>query len=268
MFDRKIKNLKLMPTSELIYNTVYNNQSVFYTRNINNVLMKRLLNKYKLNKENAYSIVNKEQEIIIKRGSNITNYIFDVNRGLNGTVEAFYKKLNFQEMNNPLLKQLKRKDYVDKFWRVKAEDLTFSELCLGWIIMNTLKRAYSMRNDLLPTIENEKMIEFYKTLSNIFIEPINEMFLKDENYQKNMFYLLTTIIPTALKITKESSLCISKEEQKLQVEFAAYNDSFVDVISKDKALILKYKETEKIYKKVEIGLKKENFQKILDIKKS
>lgn len=268
MFDRKIKNLKLMPTSELIYNTVYNNQSVFYTRNINNVLMKRLLNKYKLNKEKAYSIVNKEQEIIIKRGSNITNYIFDVNRGLNGTVEAFYKKLNFQEMNNPLLKQLKRKDHVDKFWCVKAEDLTFSELCLGWIIMNTLKRAYSMRNDLLPTIENEEMIEFYKTLSNIFIEPINEIFLKDENYQKNMFYLLTTIIPTALKITKESSLCISKEEQKLQVEFAAYNDSSVDVISKDKALILKYKETEKIYKKVEIGLKKENFQKILDIKKS
>ena len=97
MFDRKIKNLKLMPTSELIYNTVYNNQSVFYTRNINNVLMKRLLNKYKLNKENSYSIVNKEQEIIIKRGSNITNYIFDVNRGLNGTVEAFYKKFMFQK---------------------------------------------------------------------------------------------------------------------------------------------------------------------------
>lgn len=265
MFDRKIKNLKLMPTSELIFNTVYNNQSIFYTRNINNVLMKRLLNKYKLNIEKADNIIKKEQEVIIKRGNNITDYIFDFNRGLSGTVEAFYKKLSLHEIDNPLLKQLKVKSNVDKFWCIKTEDLTFSELCLGWLTINTLKRAYSMRNDLLPTIENQEMIEFYKALSNIFIEPINEIFLKDENYQRKMFSLLTTIIPTALKITKEANLCISKEEyQKLQTEFSAYKDSSFDVTSTDKDLIFKHKETEKIYKKVKTELKREHLKNILN----
>ena len=259
MFDRKIKNLKLMPTSELIFNTVYNNQNALYKKNINNVLLKRLSKKYKLNIEKANNIIKKEQEVIIKRGSNITDYIFDVNRGLSGTTEEFYKKLSFQEINNPLLKELKRKNNVDKFWCVKAENLTFSELCLGWIIINTLKRTYSIRNDLLPTIENEKMIEFYKTLSNTFIEPINEIFLNDEDYQKNMFSLLTTIIPTAFKITKESKLCMSKEEEKKL--FATYTDSSIDIISKDKDLIFKHKETQKIYKKVEIGLKKRKITK-------
>lgn len=269
MFDRKIKNLRLMPTSELIFNTVYNNQSIFNTTDINNVLLKRLSKKYKLSKEKSDNIITKEQEIIIKRDNNITNYIFDFNRGLSGTAEAFYKKLSFQEIDNPLSKQLKRKNNIDNFLYGKTENLTFSELCLGWITIITLKIAYSMRNDLSPTIENEKMIEFYKTLSNIFIEPLNEIFLKDENYQKNMFYLLTTIIPTALKITNESNLCINKEEDKqLQGEFATYKDLSFDVISKDKDLIFKHKETEKIYKNIEIKLKKETLQKVLDIKKN
>lgn len=268
MIARKIKNLKLMPTSELVFNTVYNNQS-FFISDIKNELLKRLSKKYKLNKEKSENILKREQEIIIKRGNNIADYIFDCNRGLSGTTEAFYKELSFQEADNSLLKQLKTKSDIDKFWCVKTDDLTLSELCLGWIIMNTLKRAYSIRNDLLPTIENQEMIEFYKTLSNIFREPINEMLLKDEKYQKNMFYLLTTIIPTAQKITKEAYLCIDKEEKKtLQAEFDTYKDLSFDVVSKDKDLIFKHKETEKIYENIEIKLKKESLQKVIRYKKN
>ena len=128
--------------------------------------------------------------------------------------------------------------------------------------MSYFKVAYQKRNNLLKRndrkdilkessqTENEKMIDFYDVLGNIFLNPIYDFFMQDD-YDDNFLYVLKNITISAIKIKKESYLCIGKEEKKkLKTEFAGYRDLSCNIISLDEYSILKNEETEKIYKKI------------------
>ena len=128
--------------------------------------------------------------------------------------------------------------------------------------MSYFKVAYQKRNNLLKRndrkdilkessqTENEKMIEFYDVLVNIFLNPIYDFFMQDD-YDDNFLYVLKNITTSAIKIKKESYLCIGKEEKKkLKTEFACYRDLSCNVISLDEYSILKNEKTAKIYKKI------------------
>lgn len=259
-----IKNLKVLPTSLIVFYKVYNDQSAFSDDEISEALNGRLISKYKLDIEKSKEIVSRDQELIRQRGSNLDDYVFNVSKGLGYTTEALYGKLKkspFLESSDPLIVNLLKHNY--DFASPMADDLTFSELCLGTSIMSDLKVAYQKRNNLLKRelkrndkkailkeysqIENEKMIEFYDTLGNIFLNPMYDSFMQDDCDDK-VFHILKNITTSAIKITKESNLCIGKEEKKkLQTEFASYRDLACDVISIDEKAILKNEETAKIW---------------------
>ena len=263
MLKNDIKNLKILPTSLIVFYKVYNDQSTFSDDEINETLNRRLISKYKLDIEKSKEIVSRDQELIRQRGSNLDDYIFNTSKGLSYTTEALYgklKKSSFLDSSDPQTDILLK--YYYDFASPMADDLTFSELCLGTSIMSDLKVAYQKRNNLLKRddkmailkvysqIENEKMIEFYESLGKIFLNPIYDFFIEDDCDNK-VFHILKNITMSAIKIKKESNLCIGKEEKKkLQTEFAFYRDLSCDVISIDENDILKNEETLKIYKKI------------------
>lgn len=267
MLKNNIKNLKILPTSLIVFYKVYNDQSAFSNDEINEALNRRLISKYKLDIEKSKEIVSRDQELIRQRGSNLDDYIFNVSKGLGYTTDALYGKLKkspFLESSDPLIDILLKYNY--DFASPTADDLTFSELCLGTSIMSDLKVAYQKRNNLLKRelkrndkkdilkeysqIENEKMIEFYEALVNIFLNTMYDFVIEDDCDDK-VFHILKNITTSTIKIMKESNLCIGKEEKKkLQTEFASYRDLSCDVISIDENSILKNEETAKIYKKI------------------
>lgn len=258
-----IKSLKVLPTSLLAFYRVYNDQSTFGKDEISEALNGRLISKYKLDIKKSIEIVNRDRELIRQRGSNLDDYIFNVSKGLGATTDALYgklKKSSFLESSDPLIVNLLKHNY--DFSLSIADDLTFSELCLGVSLMSYFKVAYQKRNNLLKRndrkdilkessqTENEKMIEFYDVLVNIFLNPIYDFFMQDD-YDDNFLYVLKNITTSAIKIKKESYLCIGKEEKKkLKTEFACYRDLSCNVISLDEYSILKNEKTAKIYKKI------------------
>lgn len=232
MVEKRIKNIKLIPTSELIL-SAYNYQS-----DIDNILIKRLTKKYKLNYEKSKQLIKRDQEIILTRGNNIEDYVFDYNRGLSGTIEALYKKTE--------------KPNSQKFSTEQTANLTFSELCLGYTIINKLTRLYKKRNNELEkqsqdNYEYIKILEFYKTLYSLYATSISEITLNEDNIESIFLYYINECLLNSL-IVKENRLCTNNESNKnIKAEFECYQDPSFDVISLDTHSISKSEGTTKIY---------------------
>ena len=232
MVEKRIKNMKLIPTSELILHA--NN----YQSDLDNILIKRLTKKYKINYEKSKQLIKRDQKIILSRGNNIEDYVFDYNRGLSGTIEALYKKTE--------------KPNSQKFSTEQTANLTFSELCLGYTIINKLTRLYKKRNNELEkqsqdNYEYIKILEFYKTLYSLYATSISEITLNEDNIESIFLYYINEYLLNSL-IAKENRLCMNNESKKnIKAEFECYQNSSFDVISLDTHSITKSEGTTKIY---------------------
>ena len=232
MVEKRIKNMKLIPTSELILHA--NN----YQSDLDNILIKRLTKKYKINYEKSKHLIKRDQKIILSKGNNIKDYVFDYNRGLSGTIEALYKKI--EKPNN------------QKFSTNQTANLTFSELCIGYTLINKLTKLYKKRNNELEkhsedNYEYIKILEFYKTLYSLYATSISEITLNEDNIESIFLYYINEYLLNSL-IAKENRLCMNNESKKnIKAEFECYQNSSFDVISLDTHSITKSEGTTKIY---------------------
>lgn len=250
MLGSKVKNLKVMPTSQLVFYSIYNDQSYFQTSEINSIIAKRLTKKYKIDEENSNRLVERDSDIIISRGNDLSDYIFNYNRGLRGTQATFYKKLNksFFLENKDLLTENIVKNYT-RLLGPTPDNFTFSELCLGFIFMSRLEIAYKKRNGLLSQAdkaENEKMKAFYEYMTQILLEPLTDILLTD-NFQDNAFQFLKESTALVCNVAKEDKLCIANDKT-LKAELNNYKDLSYDVVSLDKQVISKSEEASKVYR--------------------
>ena len=120
-----VKNLNLrnIPTSKLLFYSVYHEQSGVSKENIDREIHKRV---YRMNLDS----VERDFDIIQSRGSNLDDYTFDFSRGLVGTTESFYRHVN--PYNEDVGKQL--------------ADFTFSELALAIWHFSSVSSLYQLRD--------------------------------------------------------------------------------------------------------------------------
>lgn len=258
-----IKNLKIMPTSKLIFYSLNSNQSEFSEDEINKHLAHRLLRNYKLDKQTARKLLERDFDLIEKRSSNIEDYVFDCNRGVKITKEMLYKNLKIIPIDGEKLEEER-----DLRSLISAEDLTYSELCLGYTIMNRFGFFYESHNYRLKNNrkissnqsfyeyyqyyqeEVEKILEFYKVTTNFFVKNIGDLMVEvTEN--DNTFSILKKSVSTAINELKEASKCISiKDEMEISETLNTYRKRSLDILPLDKQIILDNEQALKIYKLV------------------
>lgn len=124
MSFRNVKNLSLktVPTSKLLFYTVYREQSRHSKEDIDKEIDRRIHKKDK-------KLVERDFDIIQSRGSNLDDYTFDFSRGLVGTTENIYRQI---------------KPYQESVFE-QLNGFTFSELALATWHFSSLSSLYQLR---------------------------------------------------------------------------------------------------------------------------
>ena len=277
MFGNKVKNFKLAPTSELVFYIVNNDQTDFSASKLHKILTERLTRKYNLDAEKANSIAERDVDIIISRGNDLSNYVFDYSRGLRGTEEALYKNLNTSEEEC----YKSRLIMTDTLSSERLEGLTLSELCLGVFLETKFKELYRKRGKLLKEQiqqnrksisdrgvsildesiqreisdekslyelqrENKNMEKFHGTLLDEFaVQFMATMYDLKELENCSKFRLTASALNV---LCRERRFCITGNRRRLKQESADFKDLSSDVASLDKQIISNNEEASKVYR--------------------
>lgn len=273
MFGSKVKNFKLAPTSELVFYIINNDQIDLSASELYKILTERLTKKYKLNAKKANRIVERDKDIIISRGSDLSNYIFDYSRGLKGTEEAFYRKLNISDEG----------DYESRIRMTGAvlserlEKFTLSEICFQAFLEYKFRKLYHKRGKLLQEQiqksrnsisdrgisaldeyiqkeisdekslyeENKNMEKFHDMLFKEFTAQFFGSFYTPKEFKDYPIFILASSI---LILYRESAFCINENKRSLKEECADFKDLSSDVASLDKQVISKSEGASKVYR--------------------
>lgn len=128
MSFRNVKNLSLktVPTSKLLFYTVYREQSRHSKEDIDKEIDRRIHKKGK-------KLVERDFDIIQSRGSNLDDYTFDFSRGLVGTTENIYRQI---------------KPYQESVFE-QLNGFTFSELALAGLSFSSFSSLYKARDKVV-----------------------------------------------------------------------------------------------------------------------
>ena len=131
-----VKNLNLrnIPTSKLLFYSIYHEQSGVSKENIDREIHKRV---YRMNLDS----VERDFDIIQSRGSNLDDYTFDFSRGLVGTTESIYRHI---------------KPYHEDIYE-QLNGFTFSELALAGLHFSSLFSLYKLRDKVVKQELKEGM---------------------------------------------------------------------------------------------------------------
>lgn len=127
----KIRNLKIMPTSKLIFYSQNADQCEFSESELDRILTTRLVRGYRLNSEKAYYLIERDKKIMSRYGADIREY-------------------KFESASDDLIGE------YQKFCWKGYSDLTFSELCIFSHVMNMLGDMYNSYNDTFKREWKEK----------------------------------------------------------------------------------------------------------------
>lgn len=276
MFGNKVKNFKLAPTSELVFYIVNNDQTDFSASKLHKILTERLTRKYNLDAEKANSIAERDVDIIISRGNDLSNYVFDYSRGLRGTEEALYKNLNTSEGD---YKSSLR--FTDTLSSKRVENFTLSELCFGIILESEFKELYQKRGKLLK----KQIQQNRKSISDRGVSILDESIKREINGEKSLYELQREnknmekfhdaigqefmaqflgimydskeledspkfrLAASALNVLcRERRFCITGNRRRLKQESADFKDLSSEVASLDKQIISNNEEASKVYR--------------------
>lgn len=131
-----VKNLNLrnIPTSKLLFYSVYHEESGVSKENIDREIHKRV---YRMNLDS----VERDFDIIQSRGSNLDDYTFDFSRGLVGTTESIYSHI---------------KPYHEDIYE-QLNGFTFSELVLAGLHFSSFFSLYKLRDKVVKQELKEGM---------------------------------------------------------------------------------------------------------------
>ncbi len=138
-----MEKLKKLPISKLVFYETYPESSKYTEEEVKKVLEKKLISKYKLYPEQAQTFIEKEQNVILKRGSNLDDYLFGKKKNLEEVIELFCEVISSNEEEN-------------------FENFTLSEYLLYAMIFTRLasrcKKKYKILNQIMEEIMKEESI--------------------------------------------------------------------------------------------------------------
>lgn len=154
-----VRKLKVMPTSQLLLED-YRGEISLKDKDVSNMLMKRMYNKYKISDNTFQKIVERDRKIFDRRGDHNSSYAFQSELGLYDTLDILYDYIQPADTE--------RWFFVSK----RFPDLTFSEVAvasrlflnLGVIHDLNKRHVNNNRGDSQTTLREKILGDFYTYL--------------------------------------------------------------------------------------------------------
>ena len=231
-----VKNLKMMPTSEILF-SVYKDDMFLEDSRASKILKDRLEKKYKLSPFRSMEIIKGDKKVFKRRGEREEDYAFMPGHTLSDTLNIIYKNLL------PI-------DYGFDIYK-RFSHLAFSELAMLPVIFGTLEQQYQKRIELsknnMDVSSEESSLEFQ--LLDYF------RFLKETSCEYLLLqadFGLGVLQPSKQAVSKVMKVCNYEYEKIVRRDVFLADDLAGVALNPnsaviDRRLIKKYPNSERIF---------------------
>ena len=231
-----VKNLKMMPTSEILF-SVYKDDMFLEDSRASKILKDRLEKKYKLSPFRSMEIIKGDKKVFKRRGEREEDYAFMPGHTLSDTLNIIYKNLL------PI-------DYGFDIYK-RFSHLAFSELAMLPVLFDKLEHQYQMRLELAQNsvgVSREdcslevQMVDYFRFLK----ETSCEYLLLQADYG------LGILKPSKQAVSKVMKVCNCEYEKIVRRDVFLADDLAGVALNPnsaviDRRLIKKYPNSERIF---------------------